>query len=345
MTQEHKKTFQFARKVTLKDFEAGRPIHSADYTFIQEGSEPAIYQCDLVEEEEKEDYSFKMKPGIFKIEPTPAGLRANSIQTQKVEFLETSKTYEEITKQINAFFNNLHVYAKLGIKYPKRGALLHSAPGLGKTSAISRLCESYVQDMNACILVWGSDVVRPDDLESWLSKRCDWSGVDKLILIVEDIGGGQDVYGSQHSKIPASLLNFLDGINSPFLKPTFIVATTNNPDALLDSLTSRPGRFDAVIELKTPSRKDRIRFLKFFAKDDYKLNEEDESTIGKLTEGFSIAHLKEVFFRAMLLQKTMLQTAEEIKAHIKKVSGGKLASKHDGGSVGFGSGESEYFDD
>lgn len=318
-----KKQFKFARKVLLKDFEQGSMIYSADYTFIQEGEQPAIYQCDLIEEEpDKKAISFEMVPGIFKLEPTPVGLMASKIETQKVDFLETSKAYEEIIKQIRAFFKNLHVYKKLGITHPKRGLLLHSAPGVGKSSTIARVSEYYAKEEKMCVLVWPSDVIRPDDLEGFLTKNTDWSGVDGLILLIEDIGGGQDIYGSQHSKIPASLLNFLDGINDVFLKPTFIIGTTNNPDALLDSLTSRPGRFDAVIELKTPNAADRIHFLKFFAKDDYTLDAQDEKAIEKLTEGFSVAHLKEVFFRAMLLEKTMLETAAEIKMHIKRVKTG-----------------------
>lgn len=339
----NKKVFKFARRVTLEDFQKGDPIFSADYTFIQEGATPAIYQCDLVEEPDEKQITFNMKPGIFKLEPTPAGLVATPIETQKVDFLETSKTYEEIVKQIDAFFKNLHVYTKLGITHPRRGMLLHSVPGAGKSSTISRVSELYSKDKKACVLVWPSDLVRPDDLEGFLTKNTDWTEVDKMILVIEDIGGGQDIYGSQHAKIPSSLLNFLDGINDVFLKPSFIIATTNNPDALLDSLTSRPGRFDAVLEIKTPNAHDRIRFLKFFAKEDYLLKDSDEEEMQDLTEGFSVAHLKEVFFRAMLLEKSMLETAKEIQTHIKKVKTG--LTKKPVGNVGFGASSDDDFDD
>ena len=337
-----KKIFKFARKVTLEDFQAGSPIFSADYTFIQEGATPAIYQCDLVEEPDEKQITFEMKPGIFKLEPTNAGLVATPIETQKVEFLETSKAYEEIIYQIDAFFKNLHVYEKLGITHPKKGMLLHSAPGVGKSATLSRISELYAKEKKCCVLIWGSDLVRPDDLEGFLTKNCDWSAVDKLILIMEDIGGGNDIYGSQHAKVPASLLNFLDGINNVFFKPTFIISTTNNADALLDSLTSRPGRFDAVIELKTPNATDRIRFLKFFAKEDYNLDDGDEEEMKDLTESFSVAHLKEVFFRAMLLERSMLETAKEISIHIKKVKTG--LSKKPVASVGFGASDDDFND-
>jgi len=337
MSLNDKREFKFARKVTLKDFEAGTPIYSADYTFIQEGADGAIYQCDLVEESEtKKTITFEMKPGIFKLEQTQMGIVASKIETQKVEFLETSQAYQDIIFQIDSFFKNLHVYKKLGIEQPRRGALLYSHPGAGKTSTLSRVSDHYSNNRNTCVLIWPSDGVEANHLESFLIHNTDWSGVERLILVLEDIGGGNIEYGRSQNAVPASLLNFLDGISNVFFKPTFIVATTNNPDALLDSLTSRPGRFDSVIEIKTPNAKDRIAFLKFFAKDDYNLTEEEEKKIASLTEHFSIAHLKEVYFRAMILERTMLETALELKKHREKVKKG-LVSKETGGS-GFGFG-------
>ncbi len=335
--QNQKKEFKFARKVTLKDFEGGAPIFSADYTFIQEGADGAIYQCDLVEEkEEQKNITFEMKPGIFKLEATQMGIVATKIETQKVEFLETSQAYKEIIFQIDAFFKNLHVYKKLGIEQPRRGALLHSQPGIGKSSTLARVSDHYANNMNTCVLVWPSDGVTPDSLESFFVNNTDWAGVERLILILEDIGGGNLEYGRSTGSVPASLLNFLDGISNVFLKPTFIAATTNNPDAMLKSLTARPGRFDSVIEILPPKAKDRIAFLKFFAKEDYNLTPEDELVMVKLTKGFSVAHLKEVYFRAMILERTMIATARELKEHNEKVKLGNIAKQDNGGSVGFG---------
>ncbi len=331
-----KKTFKFARKVLLEDFENGSHIYSADYTFLDEGGKsgkPAIYQCDLIEEEAQKNITFTMKPGVFKVEATSIGLRATKEETQKVQFLETSKVYEKIIEQIDAFYNNLHVYAKLGITRPKRGLLLHSYPGSGKSSAITRVAEHYTKDKKACVLIYPTDTIRPDDLEGFLAHNTDWSEIDRFILVMEDIGGGADAYGTQQTKTPAGLLNFLDGITNVFQKATFILATTNNADALMDTLTNRPGRFDEIIEIKPPNPGDRISFLKFFAKEDYNLSLDEEHEIRDLTEGFSIAHLKETFVRAMLLQRTMLQTAGEIRNHMKKVKEG--LSKKPTGSVGF----------
>ena len=333
---DSKRKFKFARKVTLANFAAGEPILSADYTFIDkdgDSGQQAIYQCDLVEEEDRE-IKFKMGSEIYKLDYENNQLVAQTIQTQEVGFLESSSAFEKLSSEIDAFFNNLPVYEELQIKHPKRGALVYSTPGCGKTAGLLRIANRYTGRGDTCVLIWPSDVVKADEMETFLGKHTDWSKVEKLILILEDIGGGADTYGVQHAKIPASLLNFLDGMNTAFLKPTFIVATSNNPDSLNSTLTSRPGRFDAVIEVKTPDSKNRVKFLKFFAGKYFTLNEEEEAQVAKLTDGFSIAHLKEVYVRSRLFNKSMIETAKEIKTHVKKVKEG-LTSKTTS-AVGFG---------
>lgn len=333
--------FKLAKKITLGEIERGEPIQSADYTFVHEATQ-SIYQFDIIEEETNR-ITFKMKPGIFKLEYENNALVANPMATQNVDFLETSGVHEEIVKQIDAFYNNLHIYKKLKIEHPKRGLLLYSDVGIGKSSSITRVSKEYSQNKSACVFIWPSDSVKVNDLESFLEKNCDWSESEKFILVVEDLGGSADMYGVVNAKVPASLLNFLDGIGSVFKKPTFIIATTNNPSAMLDSITSRPGRFDAVIELKAPNRTDRLRFLKFFAREDYNLSSHDEKTLLDLTDGFSVAYLKEVYFRAMLLQRTMLETAKELKEHKAKVKA-NFAKTPAGGSVGFGGAVADWDD-
>jgi ATP-dependent 26S proteasome regulatory subunit len=331
---EQKRQFKFARRVTLKDFEEGKPIMSADYTFIQEnGPEPAIYQCDLVEEEDQE-IKFKMDSNIYKLDYENNQLVAKTIETQDVGFLESSSAFESLSTEIDAFFNSLPVYEELKIKHPKRGALLYSVPGCGKTSGILQIAKQYTANGDTCVLIWPSDVVKSEEIEHFLGKQTDWSGISKLIICLEDIGGGATDAGMTHGKIPASLLNFLDGINSAFLKPTYIIATSNNPDALNSAITSRPGRFDAVIQVKTPDASSRVKFLKFFATEKYyTLDKEKEKELVKLTDGFSIAHLKEVYIRSRLFNKTMLETAKEMKRHVLKVKEGLTAQS--GGTMGF----------
>jgi len=336
-----KMTFRLFQKVYVKDLEVGKTLHSADYsTMGNDENGPFMLQFDLDKKDEKKK-TYNLKKGFFRLEYNSHSLTAKEIEAQKTELYELSSAVIAIKKEIDTFFNGLDVYAKLNIEFPRRGMLFHSPPGVGKTSTIAKVAADYIATSNTCVMIWPSDVVEPEDLKDFLSTKCNWEAIDRFILVIEDLGGGSDIYGAVHSKVPASLLNFLDGLENVFRKPTFIISTTNNPDAFLDSLTSRPGRFDIVMGLPLPKGQERLGFLKFFAGkyyDDLKLSPEDEAKFIKLSDGFAAAHLKECYIRAMLNKKSILEIAKEIQEWIIKVKEGKLKvkEKKDPGVVGFG---------
>lgn len=343
MADESKKMkFKLFNKVYTKDLENGEKILlSADYTTTSKDDNGSFFmQFDMEESKKEKDYV--LKNGFFRLEYVNNALTGVEIETQKLDLLEAATAVETIKNEIDTFFNNLHIYEELKISRPKRGALIHSAPGVGKSSTIAKLAREYVTKGNTCVLIWPSDVVEPEDLKDFLSVKSDWSQIDRFILVIEDIGGGSDVYGSTRKTIPASLLNFLDGVEDSFKKPTFIIATTNNPDSLLDSLTSRPGRFDVVIGLPLPQKAERVRFLKFFAGDKWSNSVDDEEVLGRLTENFTAAHLKETYVRSRLFNKPMLETAKEIKKWIEKVKTTGLVKPEKEKGMGFGGLEDDY---
>lgn len=344
MAENKKLKFKLFNKVYVKDLSDGQQLLSADYTTTSKDDNGSFFlQFDMEEPEKVKD--FVLKNGFFRLEYANNHLTAVEIETQKLDLLEESTAVETIKKEIDTFFNNLHVYEELKITRPKRGALIHSQPGVGKTSTLTKIARDYVAKGNTCVLIWPSDVVEPEDLKDFLSIKSDWSNIERFILVIEDIGGGSDIYGSVHKSVPASLLNFLDGVEDSFKKPTFIIATTNNPSALLDSLTSRPGRFDVVVGLPLPKKSERIRFLKFFADTKWNLNDADVDLVGNLTEGFSAAHLKETYVRSRLFNISMIDSAKEIKKWIERVKEGKLNVKEQNQQGIMGFGNSEEFDD
>jgi ATP-dependent 26S proteasome regulatory subunit len=117
--------------------------------------------------------------------------------------------------------------------------------------------------------------------------------------------------------VTAGLLNLLDGVDVTFKLPTFIVATTNFPENLLESLADRPGRFDLMIELNPPSVAEKIALLEFIAKREASAEEKD-ALAGKGTENFSIAHIKEIVVRSRLHDKTIPVVIKELVDHSKK---------------------------
>ncbi len=330
-------TFKVKKKVKWSDLEAEKDfLEEADFTdkAIIDGE---LHFLQFKFNAPKTTRTFAMERGVFHIEATNAGLKPRKIEIKSGNILENTRAVTEIRTRIDAFFNKLDVYREEGIENPKRGMLVHSAAGVGKTVCISRVANDYVKDHNTCVFVWPSDAIHPDDFQEFLGSQCDWSGIDRFLLIIEDLGGGSDIWGSQQQKTPASLLNFLDGIESVFKKPSFLIATSNNADAFQSNIISRPGRFDVVIGLPLPDAQERMSLLKFFAKDRWNFDVHEEKELSVLTHGFAAAHLKEVYLRSRIDDKTMFETAIEIKAHIAQIKKGLSVDKKPSGSLGFGS--------
>ena len=153
-------------------------------------------------------------------------------------------------------------------------------------------------------------------------------------MIIEDIEGGtvEEYHGSRSSD--SSLLNLLDGVGSPFKKiPTFIIATTNNPEQSIGALIDRPGRFDKVIPMDTPNEKQCLELLSFIAKK--KLSEDDKKA-AKIAakEKFSIAHIQEIVVRSLLDDITTLEAAKQLKAHKEKCKNAFAENKPMGMGLG-----------
>lgn len=139
-----------------------------------------------------------------------------------------------------------------------------------------------------------------------------------MLFVMEDIGGGnaEDYHGPKTAD--AGLLELLDGASVSFRLPTFIIATTNTPENLLQSLADRPGRFDQMFELAGPNGDERVELAKYIAKRDLTEDEED-AVFGSDADGLSIAHITEIIIRSELHDKTFKTVIKEMKDHKKKI--------------------------
>ena len=279
---------------------------------------------------QKKEEKRKVKPGIWSMKNTNFGIHLVATELGKKRLLLDAVNATAILEEANTFFSKLHVYEALG-RQKKRGVLIYSAPGLGKSSTISHFCnEAIKQDPGTVVMVWPTSKIDSDDVLDFLAtgsqytKRC-----TKLILILEDIGGGEREGGMR--QVDAGLLNLLDGVSDVFKLPTFIIATTNHPENLLASLADRPGRFDLLLELTPPSGTERVKLLEFIAKRPL-TDDEAALFLSKKCDGLSIAHLDEIVVRSLLHDKTLEETLNEILNHRKSVKAAFEKAKE---SVGF----------
>lgn len=313
---EDKGKFKVINVTKLDDLhdQTVKELPESDLT-IQSSSH--LVQMEYVEKEH-ERKKYLIKPGCFVMTDTSMGIVLEKFELRAYKLLETIDNTSTIINERDKFFNKLDVYKELK-RDPKRAILLCSPPGVGKTAAINKVCKSSLEEEGTAVIIWDTSEIRASSVNKFFLNRSKFkSTVKRLIMIIEDIEGGTTEDDHSSRGVNSSLLNFLDGVGSPFKGvPTFIIATTNNPERSVGALIDRPGRFDKVIEMKTPNAKECGLLLSFIMND--KLSDSDLQAAQLAADNeFSIAHLQEAVVRSKLDDITVHQAVEELVKHKKR---------------------------
>jgi len=318
--------FKCIRKIRFADIDVGTEVNESDLCFQDDDS---IFQFKF--EEPKEDYKETITPGIFSLEEENNRIITKKTTVRDRNLLTSVNNTKSITDEADVFFNNLDVYEKLG--EPKsRKILLYSEPGMGKTATLTQYCQDALEsDPGTVVIIWPTAQIEAHRVSEFLSKNSVYDKkCTRLILVMEDIGGGEREGNGGARSVDSAMLDLLDGIQVTFKLPTLIIATTNYPQNLLSALADRPGRFDLILQLKPPSFKEMIELVEFISKE--RLSTEDcDAFKSKAASTFSIAHLKEIVIRSMLHKKSIKTIVKEIIAHRDRFSSG-FEDKND---VGF----------
>lgn len=317
--KDEKGKFKLLKKTPLSDFLVGAEteLPESDLCFQEAGH---IVQFEYLKPEEETLET--IKPGIFTIEDTASGIKLRSTELRDRELLASVTNTEKITKEAKLFYSKLHIYEQLK-RQKKRAVLIYSGPGMGKSSAIAKICNEFCkEDPGTVVLIWPTSAVEADSISRFLATNSKYEPTcTRLILIMEDIGGGERENQGESNKVDSGLLNLLDGVSVTFELPTFIIATTNHPENLLASLADRPGRFDLMIKLEAPSYDEKLQLTEFIAKRPLTDDEKADLKNPKIKD-FSIAHLEEIVVRSMLHDKTLGQVIAELVAHSEKFKKG-----------------------
>jgi len=259
-----------------------------------------------------------------------AGLNLQETSFVNDKILESLVQTQEVTDKVDCFFRNVHVYAEEGIEVAKRGVLLYGQAGGGKTTIINKVANEYVKDGKTAVIVWTTDKFEAYQVKDFI-KSFTYQGVEKLILVVEDIGGTEmNAPGAMRSD--ASLLSLLDNQEKTFSIPTLILATTNFPANFMGNLTNRPQRFDDKIEVAPPNGEARAALLRFFGKGRETTQSIDAIKNAKC-EGFTPAHIKEAIIRHRIYEKPLHAVIKEMMEEVQKYNKGF----EKGRSMGIGS--------
>jgi len=311
---------------------------------LLKGKEDVLPESDLCFQNEEGIVQFKykstknnrklsVKPGMYLLTQTQMGIIPEKTELHKKKLLESITNTQTIINEANTFFDRLHVYDKLQ-RPKKRGVLLYSAPGMGKSMAISDFCNKAMQeDPGTVVFVWPTSDIESSVVSKFLSVNSKFTPkCTRLVLIIEDIGGGEREgnYGSRG--VDAGMLNLLDGLEVTFKLPTFIIATTNYPENLLKELADRPGRFDLMLELDPPTSQERIDLVEFLLQSPMSL-EDKEAIKSEKYDNFSLAHVEEIVVRSLLHDKSLSIVAQELLEHSKRFK--REFSKDSERNIGF----------
>ena len=181
----------------------------------------------------------------------------------------------------------------------KRGFLLWGPPGSGKTSTVHLLVKKLIANSGGIIIV----VENPHDAAQCLQMARQIEPKRPMIAIMEDLDALIERFGENQ------FLALLDG--EAQVDNIVFVASTNYPERLDRRFVDRPSRFDTVRYIGMPSAAARRVYLQ--TKEPSLKGEELDAWV-KSSEGFSIAHLKEMIIAVRCFGQPLAEVTERLEA-------------------------------
>lgn len=306
------------------------PLSDFQIAFSSDDGTPYLVNLDLEEEESDKTTDYKIQPGLWRITPKQGMM---PLEYEKKTYFET-ETYEQLSKYFDNFLSGFDVYEKLGIP-KKRGILLGSVPGCGKSSLLNHFISQNLKQFDgACVLRIDSEQISWEVImQMFLKSKA--TDAKFIMLVIEDIGGTGIQERNNGYNISAELLNFLDGTSDTYKIPTLIVGTTNYIDNVGQTLSDRPGRFDVVHEVSPPTIEECFQLMEDFLQKLYpnrKLSDLEKSLLKK--DKLTPAYCQEIVIRSALTGNSLEETIQEVLDQ-KKKSTKRNHANQGGRDVGF----------
>ena len=183
-------------------------------------------------------------------------------------------------------------YSALGVKTPS-GILLHGAPGVGKTLFANEFLKASGRPCFVC----RKDKPNGEfvnEIKNVFEKAMEAS---PSIILLDDM----DKFASSGRRRAnddefVTIQSCIDEINSEN-KEVFIFATANDVKTLPESLI-RAGRFDKVIEVRTPAVKDAAQIIKHYLSNKPVVSNLDFEELARILQGHSCAELESIINEA-----------------------------------------------
>lgn len=180
---------------------------------------------------------------------------------------------------------NPEKYTALGVKLP-RGILLHGVPGVGKTLMASAL----VEEMGRVCYTCRKDKANDAFIDTIRDVFAEAKSHAPSVIFLDDF----DKFAfDSDSRNPEEFIAVQSGIDEVKKADVFVVATANEIRELPRSLL-RAGRFDRVLEICPPNRKEAVEIVRHYLSDKKVGADVTAESVVKLMDGNSCATLESV---------------------------------------------------
>lgn len=208
---------------------------------------------------------------------------------------------EEVIAAVEDFWKKKELFKKYGFLW-KRGVLLWGPPGSGKTCTVEVIAQNIVKAGGVAMYM------RDPGFAAFALDAFREVEPDRpMVVMMEDIDSIINNFGD------AAILNLLDGKDQ--IENVLYIATTNYPEQLDKRIRNRPSRFDIVKLIDMPSAEARAEFLR--VKNHHRFGDGNNSLQleqwVEQTEGFSVAHLKEVIISVEVFGTPFEATIRRLK--------------------------------
>ncbi len=199
------------------------------------------------------------------------------------------KKEKEELYQLCDMAKNPEKYAALGVKLP-RGILLHGMPGVGKTLMASAL----VEEMGRICYICRKDKANDAFIDTIKNVFAKAKANAPSVIFLDDL----DKFASDSdSRNPEELIAVQSGIDAVKGTDVFVVATANDIRELPYSLR-RAGRFDRVLEIYPPNRREATEIVRHYLSDKKVAADVTAESVARLMDGNSCAALESVLNEA-----------------------------------------------
>lgn len=272
-------------------------------------------------------------PGVYEIMHSQnIGIYFEKVQVITEGLLRFPQTNsEKVVTEIQKFWDREHLFKEYGLVY-KRGIILWGPPGSGKSSIIQIIMKDVVE-RGGIVVKFGHPSMFTEGMRILREIEPD----TPVVVLMEDIDSIISMFNE------SDVLNILDGVDK--VNKCVFLATTNYPENLGARIMNRPSRFDKRFKIGHPNKESRLLYLKHIIGSEERIKAlgiEIDRWVND-TNGFSIAHLKELFVAVVIL-------GDEYSTAVKtltKMREKRISSEEDErtGSMGFVSRSWEDEDD